>query len=111
MRQDLCIQSFNLKERSDSEFSVVGLEVEFVARRSKSSRHLLVQVSHVSLELALAVGCCQVEGELFGVLHFLTLLGVEPNVITLVHEVLVPCLVPQNTEVLQQLQRVHFGYN
>jgi len=96
---------------SDSQLRVVGLEVEFCAWRSHSSRDLVVQLVYVGLEVVFAILGSQVERESLGILNDLALLGTEPNVVVLVHEVPVPGLVTENTEVLDKFQGIQLGYN
>ena len=98
-----------LKAPSDAQLSIVGLEVELGSGRTHGSRHLLVEIVDVLLELSLSLGGRQVEGEGLGVLGDFELTRRLPASVLFVHEVSVPGLVPEHSEVLEQLKRDGFG--
>lgn len=109
MAVGMMVNSCMYLRTSDSDFCVVGLEVEILSRRGEGSGNLGVEVIHVLLEVTLALIGGQVEGEGLLVAHHFPLLFVEPLAVILVDEVAVPGLVTQHTEVLQQLEGVDLG--
>lgn len=98
-----------LSQGSYSEFGVVGLEVEFLAGRGECSWHFFVDFVDVVFEVALALVGSEVEGEGAPVADYLPVLLAVPLAVLLVHEVPVPGLVPEDSEVLEELEGVEFG--
>jgi hypothetical protein len=96
---------------SDSDFCVVGLEVEVLSGRGECAWYFGVEVVDVILEVALALVGGEVEGEGLLVAHHLPLLLVEPLPVVLVQEVPVPRLVSQHSEVLEEFEGVDLGYD
>ena len=99
------------KARSNAELGVVGFKVELGAGWREGSWYFLVEIVEVTLELALALRSDEVEWKSFIILHYLSLISCEPPVLMLVHEISIPSLVPEHTEVLQQFQWIHFWYS
>ena len=97
---------FILKGTSNSQLSIICLEVEFSANRTEGSWYLFVEIIDISLKLAFSLSCGKVEGESLWILNFLSFLSIEPGFIMLIHEVSIPSLIPQDTKVLNQLKRV-----
>ena len=73
--------------QSDSEFCVVGLEVELLSRWGEGAWDFLVEVVKVVLELALALVGGEIEGESLAIANNLAFLLVEPLAVVLVDEV------------------------
>lgn len=107
MRVLLCI--FCLSQGSDSDFGVVGLKVELLAGRGERAWDFFVELIDVIFKISLALVGGKVEGEGAPITHYLTILLAVPLPVLLVHEVAVPGLVPEHTEVLQKFKGVEFG--
>jgi len=73
--------------QSDSDFCVVGLEVEFLSGRGEGTRDFLVEVVDVIFEVALSLIGGEVEGEGLLVADHSALALVEPLAVVLVHKV------------------------
>lgn len=94
---------------SHAQLSIICLEVELCSRSAECSGYLVVEFIHVGFELALSLRSGQIEWESLIILNFLSLFFCKPNIILLVHEVTVPSLVSEDTEVLDEFQRIDFG--
>jgi hypothetical protein len=97
------------KAPSDTQFSIVGLEVELDTGRTERSRDFIVEIVDMFLELSLALSGGKVEGEHLGILGDLELPRRLPAVVLLVHEVAIPGFVSEDTEVLEELERNGLG--
>ena len=94
---------------SDSDFCVVGLEVEVLSGWGEGTGNLGVEVVDVLLEVTLALVGGEIEREGLLVAHHLPLLLVEPLSVVLVQEVPVPSFVSQHSEVLKKFEGVDLG--
>ncbi len=94
---------------SYTNFLVILLEVEFLARGGVVARHILVHLLHMRLQLLLSLGCCQVEWPFLPVQGLCVLLLTEPSHISFVEEESAPCIGGGQPEEIEPFKTQKFG--